>query len=417
MKKIILLFLIVIFSTTAYAKQIDADGNSAVDVRAGGTNATTASGARTNLGLGTLATQSADSVAITGGAISGITDLPVADGGTGASDASTARTNLGLGTMSTQDADSVAITGGTISGLTEFATSGYGAIGGANTNAGTLEVFQGADSRGVKIFGYDDKVASYFDMSLNAGGAVTINASANMTIYAPTSWLLMYSGDDVLLRPGNNDELKIQDSAGGNIMVVDEATYAATFSGSVTAQSFSTGSSSTPEVGFKDSDCTDSDTNASITANATATGSGVEIVDMDFKAQGVASAGVIGTFMGWDGSETRLSISGMANYSSETITCVSDAGAADVTVRQHYIVSDADADNDEDTVSLADGIAGDEVVFTFKTDTDSGDSVNITPGNFANGTKIVFDTEGESCHLGFDGTSWFLIGTYGGVVS
>ena len=55
-----------------------------------------ASTARANLGLGSIATQSAGAVAITGGAIAGITDLAVADGGTGASDASTARTNLGL---------------------------------------------------------------------------------------------------------------------------------------------------------------------------------------------------------------------------------------------------------------------------------------------------------------------------------
>ena len=51
---------------------------------------------RTTLGLGTIATQNANAVAITGGTITGITDLAIADGGTGASDAATARTNLGV---------------------------------------------------------------------------------------------------------------------------------------------------------------------------------------------------------------------------------------------------------------------------------------------------------------------------------
>lgn len=55
-----------------------------------------ASAARTTLGLGSIATQAANSVSISGGSITGITDVAVADGGTGASDAGTARTNLGL---------------------------------------------------------------------------------------------------------------------------------------------------------------------------------------------------------------------------------------------------------------------------------------------------------------------------------
>ena len=51
---------------------------------------------------------------ITGGSITGITDLAVADGGTGASTPAAARTNLELGTIATQNADNVAITGGAV---------------------------------------------------------------------------------------------------------------------------------------------------------------------------------------------------------------------------------------------------------------------------------------------------------------
>jgi hypothetical protein len=66
-------------------------------ISSGGTGATTATDARTNLGLGSLALQNANSVNITGGTITTLTtDLAVADGGTGASNAAAARTNLGL---------------------------------------------------------------------------------------------------------------------------------------------------------------------------------------------------------------------------------------------------------------------------------------------------------------------------------
>jgi hypothetical protein len=65
---------------------------------ANGLESRSASEVRSDIGLGSIATQASSNVSITGGSVSGITDLAIADGGTGASSASAARTNLGLGT-------------------------------------------------------------------------------------------------------------------------------------------------------------------------------------------------------------------------------------------------------------------------------------------------------------------------------
>ena len=58
--------------------------------------------ARTSLGLGSIATQDANNVSITGGSITGITDLAVSDGGTGASSFTANNVLLGNGTSAFQ---------------------------------------------------------------------------------------------------------------------------------------------------------------------------------------------------------------------------------------------------------------------------------------------------------------------------
>jgi hypothetical protein len=67
-----------------------------VAINNGGTGATTQSGARTALGLGTIATQNANNVTITGGSVTLTTALAIASGGTAATSVVQARTNLGL---------------------------------------------------------------------------------------------------------------------------------------------------------------------------------------------------------------------------------------------------------------------------------------------------------------------------------
>jgi len=76
---------------------------------------------RSNLGLGTIATQASSSVSITGGSITGITDLAIADGGTGAGTAAAAFTNIKQAASTTA------------TGVVELATDAEGTTGTSTT--------------------------------------------------------------------------------------------------------------------------------------------------------------------------------------------------------------------------------------------------------------------------------------------
>ena len=161
----------------------------------------TASGVRSTLGLGTIAVQDAGSVVISGGTISGITlvtgsvtisggtisgitDIAVADGGTGASNASDARTNLGLAIGTNVQAYSSALTGvaTTASGSDLFFyTTSSGAISSADFSAAARSVVAATTISGIRsVLGLGD--ASVLDEIIVASGNISPSAVTTTAI-------------------------------------------------------------------------------------------------------------------------------------------------------------------------------------------------------------------------------------------
>jgi hypothetical protein len=167
-------------------------------------------------GLGTMSTQNASAVAITGGSITGITDLAVADGGTGAStltgyvkgsgtspltaSATIPSTDItGLGTMSTQNANAVAITGGSITGITDLAVAdggtGASTLTGYVKGNGTTPLTASATIPSTDITGLGTMSTQNANSVAVTGGAIngtTIGATSPSTIAGTTG---TFTGD------------------------------------------------------------------------------------------------------------------------------------------------------------------------------------------------------------------------------
>lgn len=139
---------------------------------------------------------------ITGGSISGITDLAVADGGTGSSTASGARANLlavgytsttgsaAIPTGTTAQRDGTPATGyfrfnSTLNKAEIYTGSAWGSVGGGATGAGGDEVFI---ENGITV-------TTSYTLSTNKNafsvGPITVNSGVAVTVPTGARWVVL----------------------------------------------------------------------------------------------------------------------------------------------------------------------------------------------------------------------------------
>ncbi|MEA2991530.1 MAG: hypothetical protein QOD40_450, partial [Alphaproteobacteria bacterium] len=241
-------------------------------ISSGGTGANTAAGARTALGLGTMATQDASNVNITGGTISGVTitggtvsggsvsgniaghaalDLAIANNLSDVANAGTTRANIGAnnasnlttGTLSALLLPASGVTPGTYNNVT---VDGTGRVTSANNSGSSQWTTTGSDISYITGNVGIGTVAGTQRLSVNGDVIIQGAAGSTRNLFYGTDtskrWAILTNGTAEAGSNAGSDlvisTFKDDGTALANVFSITRSNSAAAFAGSVTAPTF-----------------------------------------------------------------------------------------------------------------------------------------------------------------------------------
>ena len=268
-------------------------------ITSGNATLTNITATQANVTTANVANMQSANVTITGGSITGITDLAIADGGTGASTASGARTNLGLGTIATQDANNVSISGGIIANVTldnvtvDVETLSNVTLVNVSVTSGTFTGITAANIAGANISSGNATLTNVTATQANlttanvgtlqtanlqiTGGSVSGVSFANVTISSGNATLTNVTATQANLTTANIGTVETASL---------QATGGTANSVSMASVNISSGNATFTNVTATQANLTTANVGNLQTANAQVTGGTITVSDITLNAQG-----------------------------------------------------------------------------------------------------------------------------------
>jgi len=291
-----------------------------------------------------------------------------------------------------------------------------------------------------EVFQVNDGTIDFTDGNAGTTGTATVDSSGHIsynknfaatdldgiigsnTPAAITGTTIAGTGVMTVSPDGTNEVLQVNDGSvdftDGNAGTAGTLTIASdgdlSYNKEFTATVLNTSSSTTPGVVLVDSDTDDEDDGVHIYGNATATGTGAEVYDVYFRAQGAqGTAGTMASFAHFDGSQQSLSLIGGQKRSRTASATDYNPSAA----TNDYIIAITNTDSARAvTISTEDGDTGttdDPRIFIVKDESGGAGSHNITisleeGGTIDGAATAVIAADYGAITLYVDGTNGWI---------